>query len=544
MNADFDLTSLVVQGLQSLLQVLTASFVLSQRQHSSQIGFGESLQLPTEACSCLANLCPAGLEFLRKPFATLSPLYVTPELLALWLAADEWQFRGQDVLDLLHTLPTAESRNALLERLVQLAGLKEASQIIEGFLSPTGLFDDLAALDDEGIARLFSVLAKGHALAALEALERAIAPATREQLLNFTHGRRYIVRILVRLARRKETFTRAAQLLLRLAEADNEEWGDNAADLWAGLFFTFNATEVPALERFPLLQEVLESVTPATRVLAVEALAKALSVSGTGPIADEPGDGYVPPRRWWPETWEEVHATFRAALRLLDGALQDKENQVLDKARETLFSAARGLVTAGLVEEVIALFERLEVSDDEQRRSAWETIQSILKFEGTALIEEQRKRLKERAEHFLGSSLHDRIRRYVGRPTIIDSLNTTHLPEEQRPPAVVARLADEAIREPDVLRAELPWLMSREAENAWHFGRRLGQHDETRGWLDELVALAKASQDSLLLSTYLQGRVDAGEEAWREQLLDGWMQEESSTALVFDVMCTSAQFLK
>jgi len=465
--------------------------------------------------------------------------YVTPELLALWLAADKWQSRGQDILDLLDTLPTPESRNALLERLVQLAGLKEASQIIEGFLSPTGLFDDLAKLNDEHIARLFSVLAKGHALAALETLERAIAPATYDQLLNFTQGRRYIVRILVRLARRKETFPRAARLLLRLAEADNEEWSDNIADMWAGLFFTFNAIEVPALERFPLLQEALQSDSPATRTLAVGALAKALSVSGTGTIADEPRNGYVPPGRWWPETWEEVHATFRAALHLLDQALHDAENQVRSKARETLFSVARGLVTTGLAEEVSALFEQLEVSNDEQCRSAWETIQSILRFEETALTEEQKKRLKERAEHFLGNSLHDRIRRYVGRPTIIDTLNTTHLPEDQRPPAVVARLADEAIREPDMLRAELSWLMSREAENAWHFGRRMGLRDETHGWLNELVGVAKTSQDSLLLSAYLQGRVDAGEEAWREQLLDGWMQEESSTALVFDAICTT-----
>ncbi|HEX4206857.1 MAG TPA: hypothetical protein VHZ51_22175 [Ktedonobacteraceae bacterium] len=76
--------------------------------------------------------------------------------------------------------------------------------------------------------------------------------------------------------------------------------------------------------------------------------------------------------------------------------------------------------------------------------------------------------------------------------------------------------------------------MSREAEYAWHFGYRLGMHDEARIWLDELVEVAKMSNESLLLSAYLQGRADAGENEWKEHLLDEWMQDASYALFLFD----------
>src|SRR6266849_33425 len=74
MHTCFDLTSLVVQSLQSLLQVLASSLVLSQRQHISHIGFCEPLQLSTQARARITNLGSSCLQFLRKPLATLRSL--------------------------------------------------------------------------------------------------------------------------------------------------------------------------------------------------------------------------------------------------------------------------------------------------------------------------------------------------------------------------------------------------------------------------------------------------------------------------------------
>src|SRR6266852_5916146 len=71
MDVCFNLTSLVIQSLQSLLEILASSLVLSQRKHSRHVGFRESLQLATQARSSLAHLCSSRLQFLREPFAAL-----------------------------------------------------------------------------------------------------------------------------------------------------------------------------------------------------------------------------------------------------------------------------------------------------------------------------------------------------------------------------------------------------------------------------------------------------------------------------------------
>jgi hypothetical protein len=43
--------------------------------------------------------------------------YVTPHLLAVWLAAEAWEAHGKQLLDLISKLPTWNSRRAFLERL-------------------------------------------------------------------------------------------------------------------------------------------------------------------------------------------------------------------------------------------------------------------------------------------------------------------------------------------------------------------------------------------------------------------------------------------
>ncbi|HEX4206858.1 MAG TPA: hypothetical protein VHZ51_22180 [Ktedonobacteraceae bacterium] len=170
-------------------------------------------------------------------------------------------------------------------------------------------------------------------------------------------GRRYIIQTLERLAWRKDTFVEAAQLLLRLAEAENQTWGNNATGIWTGLFLTYTgATEVPALERYSLLQEALQSGISAVRALVVEALFKALSVSETGNSTSEAQDGYVPLKRWHPTTWEEECIARRKALCLLDVALSDTDEQIQNRARAVLFDIARGMVTRGLAEEIMTRF--------------------------------------------------------------------------------------------------------------------------------------------------------------------------------------------
>jgi hypothetical protein len=129
-------------------------------------------------------------------------------------------------------------------------------------------------LDDEVRSEIAGLLVEANPQAGLSALQRILEHLPRDQLLELKAGRRHIVWALEKLAWLPETFVGAARLLLSLAEAENEEWGNNATGIWIGLFGThLGATAVPALERHKLVEEALESSSRERQLLAVDAIA-------------------------------------------------------------------------------------------------------------------------------------------------------------------------------------------------------------------------------------------------------------------------------
>lgn len=470
--------------------------------------------------------------------------YVTPEILALWLAGEKWKARGRDVLGLLAQLPSPSARNALVERMAALGELSDVADAVEEVLSPSGPFVALATLNDEQASRVFSVLARGHPHAALHALERLTVGAGTDDLRAFLRGRREIVWTLERLLRYQETFAGAAQLLLRFAEAETESYANNATGVWISLFLThLGGTEAHGTERFRLLEEVLRGAASASprRILVVQALGAALSVFETGSAMDEPGTGRVPPVRWQPANAEEERTYRLGALALLDRLMADADAAVRDAAREVLVQAAPGLVAIGYADALIARLAALPIADEGQRRSVWDVVQRILTFERAHLDEQQRIRLQRYADSLYGTSLHDRLRRYVGRHTMVDVLadgengdgsagNRPSLSPQER----AAALAEELLAMPETLQEELPWLTSPAAENAWFLGRRLSELDNERQWFPAIVEATRSGGDTMLLSAYLQGQVDAGADAWRSSVLDDWASSDQDALLVLD----------
>ena len=57
-----------------------------------------------------------------------------------------------------------------------------------------------------------------------------------DDLREFKSGRHYVVRALERIAQQSAYFERAARLLLRLAEAENETYSNNATGTFQELF--------------------------------------------------------------------------------------------------------------------------------------------------------------------------------------------------------------------------------------------------------------------------------------------------------------------
>jgi len=453
--------------------------------------------------------------------------YVTPHLLGIWLASEVWDARGDSIFELIENLPTVESRRRLLERLADLGDNERAQQVVEKLLSEEGIFPDLESLDSTQSSQIFRILAETSPKAGLLALERIILNLPRDKLLLFKAGRREIVWTLEKLAWLPETFFGAARILLALAEAENESFANNATGIWAGLFRThLGGTAVPAIERHTLIKEALESESLEKKILAVKSMEASLSIHESRIEGGEFQRGRLVPPEWHPRNIEEEHNVRRSALDLLDLAIKDKNERVSSEARKVLLDSAMGLVSRAMADDVIKRLDTLDVTTYKQRFELRNTLETILEYEKDMLSKVETDQIEKFIEKFIGDSFRDRLRRWVGPRSHKDWSEEARQNIEKE----IIELAQEAYKNPDILLQEINWLVSEEAENALFFTRNLGRLDKSKKLLPEFVKVARRKKGIIMLSGYLVGRVDEGEKAWIENLLDKWAIEESDLA--------------
>jgi len=138
-------------------------------------------------------------------------------------------------------------------------------------------------------AVVFLALTKADPQAALQCLARTVGTLDTDALREFTDGRREVVYALEMIAIWDDLFADAARLLLRLAEAENETYANNASGVFAGLFSPgygeVAPTEASPQKRLLVLEEALTSDSEAQRLLALRACDAALETDHFSRIA-------------------------------------------------------------------------------------------------------------------------------------------------------------------------------------------------------------------------------------------------------------------
>jgi len=459
--------------------------------------------------------------------------YVTPYLLATLLAEEAWETYGDSFIhDLIYRLPNSRVRSAFLQRLSDLGDNERSRKVAETLINDEN-FPDIDAIKDDERAAILKVLAENSPQCGIEALNRIIGHLPRDQLLKFTTGRRHIVTLLRNIVWRSVTFIQAARLLMKLADAENEGFGNNATNEWVGLFQTYlGGTAVPAIERHTIINEALHDTSENIRLLAVQAIKVALSVGHEYRLGGaERQGGHLAEREWHPRTIDEDRKVRFSALRLLKLALNDTSEAVVGQAEKTILQVARGLVTLGIFDEVIKIIKNLELRVV-NKREIRETLEGILKWEKQYLSESNVDTLTSLIDELQGVSLIDRLHRWAGRWTLFDH-ELSYAQKERE----IENLVMELIENERILTHELDWLVSSEAVNGYLFGKYLGIHDEDHVWLDKLVDKAKERTGRILLSQYLYGHVLADRDKLRDAVLDDWVSQGKDKALlVFDTI--------
>jgi hypothetical protein len=99
-----------------------------------------------------------------------------------------------------------------------------------------------------------------------------------DELKEIKEGRLYLSSALQKLVLRQKSFISAARILMRIAAASNDTWGDSSASTFTNLFQLYlSGTEAGPSERFGILDEGISSKDPQLLQICVDALASTLN---------------------------------------------------------------------------------------------------------------------------------------------------------------------------------------------------------------------------------------------------------------------------
>ena len=460
--------------------------------------------------------------------------YVTPELLAIWFAAEEWSANRTGLLGIFSQAHPGMA-DRMSNRLRQMPHVDDVADLAKEVLGAEGPFRTLAVLNDPRNARLFGDFSRIAPEAAVSALERAFDQPDAPKLQSLGIGRREIVWTLERLVAHRNLFPAAARLLLRLAEAENEHFANNATGVFQSLFSpTGRATAATGDERLELLEEVITSGEDGELLIAVGAFKGIFDVHGGFGVSADPG-GSPPPPAWAPESWEERTRYCRQAFLLLLDLLGHGSSAIRGPAESTILEQFRSLFWLGLGQEALDLAGRSDISENLQRRLVINAEDVITydhdkPFMTDALLDGLRKLgktihvdpLRERLHLRLGSWNHD-LRR------ALKNSSESFFDAEARE---MKELVAELLLEPAILREEFGWIASEEAVKGQQFIGYLGEFDRQRDWLAPILDASLARNRPDLISSYVFGLARSSSNDEVESLLDEWATDQDFRWLV------------
>lgn len=475
-----------------------------------------------------------GVQALREQGVLLPRgryLYVTPDLLAIDSATALWDIRGPDLINIVSVLPGLGPRRELLKRLATMGQHPTVKKVVEELLGANGIFKSLLDLDDEFRSEVYRILSTPFREVAADLLTRIIDETSKDELLNFKHGRRNVIWAIESLLRWPEISLRAARSLRALALAENETWANNATGIFVEYFhISLSRSPIPVLDRLPLIDELIESGEAAGRLLATKALKASLAYSETrsgGGIDHVSGLPY--PAEWRPKTWGQVWDAMKAAVERLQ-QIASGTDEAAKEGRRALLESVFTLAARGMPDKAIEVLGKFNPENDKERVQVVEACKRLQGFHEGRISQEQKQKLADIEGRVFQDTYFDRLRRWVGQRPHSDYDMEGHT-GFQKADKTTQRLADEGY-EAGISDAGLAWLASPEAQNVWTFGRRLGQLDTETRVLSRIVGSSPDDANAVFLSSYLGGLAEKLGEEKREEILDGLVATRPLLAFV------------
>ncbi|MBM3734815.1 MAG: hypothetical protein FJW39_03440, partial [Acidobacteria bacterium] len=441
-------------------------------------------------------------------------LYITPKLLHIKLWSDWWELHGpsRNVEHFLGSIPDT-LHVWFYDMFVYAHGSRTISKTVRAILDTQGSFFREGLIKTGVGANFFLSLTEADTEAALDFLEVTIGKESSDELRAFRDGRQRIVWALEKIAVERALFQRAARVLLRLAETENDpSIANNATGTFAALFSLGPGktapTQAPPAERMPVLEEAITSTDPETRAVALRACDAALKSHSFDRICGAERRGLKGLELWFPKTYREWFDAYRAVWRLLSSELERLPEDQRAEAVRVLLTRAFDLVqTENLADLVTSTVRKVIEIPGVPRKAVLETALDVLD-RLTSLPEPMRSRWEDiRLTAAGGDSLRGRLRSQLVLPAWRFARDSGLTTDAWR------SLAEESIASPNEFLEELTWLTSNEPESAGPFGYEVGRLDRGFNFETPIIAAVAAAGGEAANTTLLGGYLRAVHES-------------------------------
>ena len=505
-----------------------------------KIGYEKSAGLDVEACWVSSFMEVQWTDFEKVVYEQKKRgliqgkyyLYVTPIMLRAHLLRKWWGIKGftrESFNEFVSAIPEA-FRHDLLERFIStipyLPSVARGKEFVEEILSANGIFSDGTLLGTLLGGKFFLALAEACPGPAVRRLRETIGHWSREDLLELREGRQHIVWALEKIAVWREHFRDAARILLRLAEAENATQSNSASGTFVRLFSPARSpvapTQAPSKERFPILEEALNSESEAVRRLGLRACDIALVTRHFSRIAGAEYQGlHRVPELWKPETYGELFDAYRRVWGLLSKSLGKLNEEEKKEAVDILLKGSREVTRYGnladMVVETVGELATLHYVDNLQ---VLETAMQMIRYDGESMPEATLRKWKQLRDSLVRTDYHSRMIRYVGTDLFEDRLDREGNGVDRKLEEI-RQLAKESLDNPELLQKELDWLTTTGTADGYRFGYELSRIDEDFSLLNALIQaqLRTEEQFSLFfLGGYFAAMAERDADYWEAKI--------------------------
>lgn len=214
------------------------------------------------------------------------------------------------------------------------------------------LFQILSKLTYEQInnelgAKIFYSLCLKDRTYSISLLNSIFQSKSKEELLQFEDGRRYIVFSLEKLISFENTFIDSAKILFKLAIAETETWGNNSKGIFKDSFtWILSGTEVNIVDRLNFLKDLYKEYTDDEhRTVLLDTLSNAYPKHSY--TATHKNSSNIPeniPEHYHPSTQKEIDEYFVALKEIILFAYENSSTNLKFKILHDLISSLRMLI--------------------------------------------------------------------------------------------------------------------------------------------------------------------------------------------------------